>query len=120
VLADAAPLLSLRDVHDVEQWAGSWLGVAWTAGDLGDRDPDGALCRDLAARAVARPTASGLAAVAALARVAPPSGRDSLQSAVRRLSGTVPAPAWLDAPPAPAGPRLARRRRLGQRARAVR
>ena len=98
VLADAAPLLPLRDVLEVEQWASSWLGEAWAAGDLGDRDPDGGLCRDLAARALARPTASALAAVAALARVAPPSGRDSLQRAVLRLSGTVPAPAWLDAP----------------------
>jgi hypothetical protein len=98
LLADAALLLRLRDVLEVEQWASSWLGAAWAAGGLGDRDVDGALCRGVAARALARPSPSALAAVAALARVAPPSGHDRLGDAVRRLSGTVPAPAWLDAP----------------------
>jgi hypothetical protein len=97
-LADAALLLPVRDVLEVEQWASSWLGAAWAAGGLGERDVDGALCRDVAARALARPSATSLAAVAALARVAPPSGRESLVDAVGRLSGTVVAPAWLDEP----------------------
>ena len=98
-LADAERLLSLHDLLDVEQWASSWLGAAWVAADPGRRDPEGDLCREVAAKAVARPTPSALAVVAALARIAPPSGREHLADAVRRLSRTVAPPAWLDAPP---------------------
>lgn len=99
LLADAPHLLTEPSALQVELWASAWLGQAWASSGLGQRDPDGDLCLDVARKAVARPTASALAAVAALARVAPPSGRDALDDAVRHLTGTATAPSWLDAPP---------------------
>jgi hypothetical protein len=64
-----------------------------------EREPEVLLCREVVERASRKPSLHGLAAVAALQRVAPPAGRAMLQEAVEVLSGSQPLPAWHAAGP---------------------
>jgi hypothetical protein len=97
----AHDLLTYTDPLDVEQWASGWLGQAWLAAPLDDREPERALCLEVVGRCSTRPSAHGLAAVAALRRVAPPTEHTLLDETIDMLRQSQPAPPWLDAAFAP-------------------
>ena len=83
---------------DAELWASGWLGRAWVAAPVGEREPEHALCVEVVGRAAARPSAQGLAVVAALRRVAPLRDQAMLDETVEVLAERQPAPRWLPAP----------------------
>ena len=97
VLRDARRIEATEDVLDAEVWASGWLGEAWAAAPLGERGAAQMLCLEVTGRASSHPSRHGLAAVAALGRVAPDSERDMLQGTVRILAETQPPPAFLGA-----------------------
>jgi hypothetical protein len=99
-LRDAGRIAGAVDSLDAETWASGALGSAWEAAGLLEREPEAALCRDVARRAVARPSPEGLAAVAALRRLAPVAGRADIDEAFDALSRGQPRPEWIDDPPA--------------------
>lgn len=99
MLRDAFSLLSPENVLAVEQWASDWLGQAWLTAEFGERDPEHRLCLEVIGRASTRPSAHGLAAVAALRRVAPPGDIAVLDSTLAILSESQPLPSWFDADP---------------------
>jgi hypothetical protein len=99
MLRDAASILSLDSVLDVEQWASGWLGQAWLAAEIGEREPEHQLCMEVVGRASSRPSPRGLAAVAALRRVVAPAETPMLDGTVEILSESQPAPAWSAAGP---------------------
>jgi hypothetical protein len=98
LLQDARRIQEAVHVLDAEIWASGWLGDAWLSAPLADRDPEQALCLEVVGRASSHPSRHGLAAVAALARVAPDSERAMLQETRRILAETQSAPAYVDAP----------------------
>ena len=59
---------------------------------LGQREPEQALCLEVAGRASSRPSRHGLAAVTAMSRVAPDSERVLLQETRQILEETQSAP----------------------------
>jgi hypothetical protein len=61
------------DVFEVEYWASGWFDQSWLEAGLEERNPEHRLCMEVIGRVGSRPSASVLAAVAALRRVAPPS-----------------------------------------------
>ena len=65
---------------------------------MGEREPEHLLCMEVVGRASGRPSPQGLAAVAALRRVAPTREEPILASTVAILAGSQAAPPWLDAP----------------------
>ncbi len=77
-----------------EAWASSWLGRAWVDAPLTEREPEQRLCLEVAGWASTTPSPAGLAAVAALERVAPPDSRAMLAGTVAVLADTQPLPAW--------------------------
>ena len=83
---------------DVEMWASEWLGEAWLGSPIGEREPELALCADAARRASVRPTRQSLAALVALARVAPPGAREALDGPLHNLLASQAAPGFLSAP----------------------
>ena len=93
----AQDLLAYTDPLEVEQWASGWLGQAWLNAPLGDREAEATLCREVVGRCVTRPSAHGLAAVAALRRAAPPGEHAMLDETIDELRLSQPAPPWLDA-----------------------
>lgn len=95
VLRDAR---RIEDVLDAEMQASDWLGQAWLDAPLGEREPEQMLCLEVTGRASSRPSRHGLAAVGALARVAPASEHDMLEGTVQILAATQPPPAFLQAP----------------------
>jgi hypothetical protein len=98
VLRHAGEIAERPDVLEAERWASGWLGEAWLAAPLGDREPEHDLCMEVVGRACAKPSPHGLAAVAALRRVAPDSEHTLLDGTVEILTETQPAPPWLTAP----------------------
>jgi hypothetical protein len=86
------------EVLDAELWASGWLGQAWVSAPLDKREPEKALCAEVARKASSHPSRHGLAAVAALCRVAPDSSVDLLQETSQLLAETQAAPAYADAP----------------------
>jgi hypothetical protein len=98
VLRDAPAIADHGDVLDAERWASGWLGRAWVAAELSEREPEHQLCLEVVGRASARPSPHGLAAVAALRRVAPAGDESMLDGTVAILADSQPAPPWLPAP----------------------
>ncbi|MEH1125784.1 hypothetical protein [Micromonospora sp. CPCC 206061] len=98
-MRDAASLTSEEGVLGVEQWASGWLGRAWLAAGIGEREPERQLCLEVIGRASSRPSPHGLAAVAAMRRVAAPSEVSMLDGTINILSGSQPPPPWSDVPP---------------------
>ncbi len=97
LLRDAASVTDLQSVPEVERWASGWLGQAWLAAGIGEREPEHLLCLEVVGRASSRPSPQGLATVAALRRVAPPTETSMLDGTVEILSASQPMPAWFDA-----------------------
>ncbi|WP_431676042.1 hypothetical protein [Kitasatospora sp. KL5] len=77
-----------------EAWASSWLGQAWLDAPITEREPEQRLCLEVVGRASTTPSPAGLAAVAALERVAPVDSRPMLTGTVAILAETQPLPAW--------------------------
>ena len=98
MLRDATAIAERTDVLDVERWASGWLGQAWVGAALGEREPEKQLCLEVVGRANTRPSPTGLAAVTALRRVAPPSEASMLDGSVAILAEGQPPPPWSDAP----------------------
>jgi hypothetical protein len=98
VLRDASVIADLPDVLDAERWASGWLGQAWADAALGEREPEHMLCLEVVGRASSQPSPQGLAAAAALRRVAPAGEESMLDGTVSILADSQPAPPWLDAP----------------------
>lgn len=86
------------DLLDVEIWASEWVGQAWLRAEIGQREPEHKLYRDVVERAKQKPSPAGLIAVAALRRLAPESEQNLLGGAVDSLLETQPRPPWMDAP----------------------
>lgn len=104
-LSDHVLRAARRIVGDVggleaEQWASEWFGHAWLAAATGERAPEHQLCMEVVGRASSKPSAHGLAAVAALRRVAPESDEKMLAGTVEILTESQPAPPWIGAAPA--------------------
>jgi hypothetical protein len=97
LLRDAVSILSKESVLEVDWWASSWLGEAWLAAGFGEREPEFQLCMEVVGRASSRPSPHGLAAVAALRRIAAPTELPLLDGTVEILSATQPPPSWSDA-----------------------
>jgi hypothetical protein len=100
LLRAAHEVAGSRSVFDVEFWASGWLGQAWVDAGMSERNPEHLLCLEVVGRASSRPSPAGLAAVAALRRVAPPSEDAVLDSTIALLSEHHPRPPWVDEPAA--------------------
>ncbi|WP_377273773.1 hypothetical protein [Peterkaempfera sp. SMS 1(5)a] len=99
VLPEARALhVSTGDVLQAEVWASGVLGAAWSAAGMTEREPEETLCLEVAGRASTRPSASGLAAVAALERVTPGRSRSMLRGTVEILAESQPLPTWFGEP----------------------
>jgi hypothetical protein len=96
LLHDAQALARARDVLDREIWASEWLGQAWAHAPLAERTPELDLCRDVASRVVRRPSPAGIAALAALVRVAPEDARAVLHEAIASVEAEPPPELALD------------------------
>ena len=94
LLREARDIIELDDVLSVETWASSWLGQAWLTAGLAEREPEHQLCMAVTGRACTTPSPHGLAAVAALARVAPAAEIPMLTETVAILAETQPLPSW--------------------------
>lgn len=94
LLRDARDIIELDDVLAVETWASGWLGQAWSAAALTEREPEHQLCMQVSGRACTTPSPHALGAVAALARVAPAADISMLTETVALLAETQPVPAW--------------------------
>jgi hypothetical protein len=94
LLRDARQLSGLDDPLTAEIWASGWLGQAWSDGGLGERQAEHLLCMQVCGRACTTPSPHGLAAVAALARVAPAADTSLLTGTVDILAETQPLPSW--------------------------
>ncbi|MFC7529365.1 hypothetical protein [Actinoplanes sp. GCM10030250] len=97
-MRDAVVITSEGNVLEVEQWASVWLGEAWRAAGIGEREPERLLQMEVVVRASNRPSADGLAALAALRRVAAPDDFAVLDGTVEILSEDQPPPSWFEAP----------------------
>ncbi len=87
---------------DAAIWASEWLGRAWVAADLGDREPEKQLVLEVVGRASSKPSAHGLAAVCALRLAAPPSEHAMLDGTRDILEESFAAPGWAgERPPNP-------------------
>ena len=83
---------------EVERWASGWLGAAWSAASLGEREPEHLFHLEVVGRASTRPSPHGLAAVAALRRVAAQGELPLLDGTLEILSESQPAPQWFETP----------------------
>lgn len=99
VIKHARDIAAIDDVLDNERWASGWLGDAWHAAPIGDRDAEHTLCMEVVGRVCTNPSPHGLAAVAALRRVVAPSEHKLLDETIDILTEDQPAPPWFDAPP---------------------
>ncbi|AEV82361.1 hypothetical protein ACWT_1343 [Actinoplanes sp. SE50] len=97
-MRDAMSIVSEDSVLKVERWASGWLGAAWSAAGLGERDPEKVLYLEVVGRASTRPSLYGLAAVAALRRVAAPGEWPMLDDTLEILSESQPVPDWFAIP----------------------
>jgi hypothetical protein len=98
LLREARDITELDDVLAVETWASSWLGRVWSTAALIEREPEHQLCMAVTGRACTTPSPHGLAAVAALVRVAPDAETTMLTQTVAILAETQPLPPWCTAP----------------------
>lgn len=98
MLADAKELTQAEDVVVVELWASHWLGEAWGTAGIGERAPEVALYTEVVDRAVNGPSPQGLAAVAALRRLAAEPDQRLLDEILDTLAASQPRPLWIDAP----------------------
>jgi hypothetical protein len=94
MLRDALQITGSADPLQAEVWASGWLGQAWLNAPMGEREAEGQLCTEVSARACTTPSPHGLAAVAALARVAPAADIKMLKGAIDLLAETQPLPPW--------------------------
>lgn len=97
-MRDAVTIVSEESVLQVELWACGWLGAAWSAAGLGEREPEQLFLLEVVGRASTRPSPQGLAAVAALRRVAAPGELPLLDGTLEILLESQPAPQWFEAP----------------------
>ncbi|WP_200824073.1 hypothetical protein [Nonomuraea solani] len=93
-MRDARQLTGLADPLMAETWASGWLGQAWVAAELGEREAEHRLCVEVTGRACTTPSPYGLAAIAALARVAPATDITMLAETIDILTKTQPLPPW--------------------------
>ncbi|MFC4114189.1 hypothetical protein ACFO0F_16420 [Nonomuraea zeae] len=94
LLRDARQLTGLADPLIAETWASNWLGQAWVSAELSEREPEHRLCMEVTGRASTTPSPHGLAAIAALARVAPATDLAMLAETIDILQETQPLPPW--------------------------
>lgn len=99
MLRHARQITGSDDPLRAEVWASDWLGQAWLNASLGEREAEHQLCMEVSGRACTTPSPHGLAAVAALARVAPPADINMLTGTIDILTETQPLPAWHAAEP---------------------
>jgi hypothetical protein len=99
MLRDARQMTGLTDPLRAETWASEWLGDAWLMAPMGEREAEHQLCMQVCGRARTTPSPHGLAAVAALARVAPAADIKMLNETVDILAETQPLPPWHAAEP---------------------
>jgi hypothetical protein len=92
MLRDAVPITSLVDPLRAEVWASRWLGQAWLKAPMGEREAEHQLCMQVSGQACTTPSPHGLAAVAALRRVAPVAEITMLAEAFDTLAQTQPLP----------------------------
>jgi hypothetical protein len=97
-MRDAVTIVSEGSALEVERWASGWLGSAWSAAGLGEREPERTFHLEVVGRASTRPSPHGLAAVAALRRVAAPGELPLLDGTLAILSESQPAPQWFETP----------------------
>ncbi|WP_127504165.1 hypothetical protein [Actinoplanes solisilvae] len=98
LLRDAGSIVNEGSVLEVEQWASDWLGRAWLATGPGDLRWEHILHLEVVGRAATRPSPEGLAALAALRRLAEPDDLPLLDEAVAIMSESRPAPPWAAEP----------------------
>jgi hypothetical protein len=98
LLRDARAIVNFDDALTAELWASEWLGQAWLTAGLGQRDAEHQLCMAVTGRVSTTPSPHGLAAVAALARVAPADETAMLTGTIAILAQTQPEPSWSQAP----------------------
>jgi hypothetical protein len=94
LLRDARQLLEINDVLTAETWASGWLGEAWSTAAVTEREPEHQLCMQVTGRACTTPSPHSLAAIDALARVAPAPDLSMLTDTLHILAETQPLPAW--------------------------
>ena len=94
MLRDARRITALADPLQAEVWASGWLGQAWLNAPLAEREAEHQLCMEVCGRACTTPSPHALAAVAALARVAPATDTTMLAETIELLAETEPLPAW--------------------------
>ncbi|MEU7905361.1 hypothetical protein [Actinoplanes sp. NPDC049118] len=97
-MRDAMTIVSEDSALEVERWASGWLGAAWSAAGLGEREPEKIFHLEVAGRASTRQSPHGLAAVAALRRVAAPGELPLLDGTLEILSEIQPTPPWFEVP----------------------
>ncbi|GLW32983.1 hypothetical protein [Actinoplanes regularis] len=97
-MRDAVTIVSENSVLAVERWASGWLGAAWSAAGLGERESEKMFQLAVVGRASTRPSPHGLAAVAALRRVAAPGEWSMLDGTLEILSESQPVPEWREVP----------------------
>lgn len=94
MLRDARQITGLADPLQAEVWASGWLGQAWLNAPMGEREAAHQLCMEVCGRASTTPSPHGLAAVAALARVAPAADITMLNGTIDILAEAQPLPPW--------------------------
>jgi hypothetical protein len=91
---DARRIAGLADPLMAEGWASGWLGQAWLSAPMGEREAEHLLCIEVCDQASCRPSPHALAAVSALARVAPATAVTSLTETIAILAENQPLPPW--------------------------
>jgi hypothetical protein len=94
MLRDARKITGLADPLRAEVWASDWLGRAWLNAPMGEREAEHQLCMEVCGRGCTTPSPHALAAIAALARVAPADDNKMLAGTVEILAETQPMPPW--------------------------
>lgn len=95
-LRDTRELVAAPHVLAAEVWASEWLGSAWLAAGLEDREPDRTFILEIVGRAGGR-GAAALAALHALRRVAAPRDHAELDEAIDALRESHRDPVWATA-----------------------
>jgi len=94
LIRDARRITGLADPLQAEAWASDWLGRTWLNAPMGEREAEHSLYMEVCGRACTTPSPHGLAAVAALTRVAPVGDTKMLAGTVDILAETQPLPPW--------------------------
>jgi hypothetical protein len=98
LMRDAVAIVSEESALEVERWASGWLGWAWSAAGLGEREPQRLFHLEVVGRASSRPSPYGLAAVAGLRRVAAPGELPLLDGTLEILPESQSSPPWVEVP----------------------